>query len=187
MKNSNSIEQVLLIEARARQRYYQCFNEMLKGRDFYFIKRTKRPPQDALNAMISFGNVWLYRKIAQMIYRTGVDIRISFVHSAMKRNENLNLDVADIFKPIIVDRVIYTLINKRMISAEKHFEKVGKGVFLNKEGKKIFLQELEYKMKQSIKVGEQKYTYEQIVFQEIRKLEKSLVYDFKYKPFKYQL
>lgn len=99
---------------------------------FKFTVRSRRPPKDEINAMISFGNVYLYQKIAQMIHRTSVDIRISFVHSAMKRYENLNLDLADIFKPIIVDRVIYTLINKKMIVKDKHFQKEAQGAtFLN--------------------------------------------------------
>lgn len=187
IKRSNSVEQVLLVEARARQKYYKCFNEMIKGKEFVFIKRTKRPPQDEINALISFGNTWLYRKIAQIIYRTSVDIRISLVHSAMKRNENLNLDVADIFKPIIVDRVICTLINKRMLSAAQHFQRMDNGVFLNNEGKKIFLQELEYKIHRIITLDTQKYSYEQVIFEEIKKLEKSFLSGQKYKPFKYQI
>lgn len=188
MNKAKTIEQILMIEARCRQKYYQCFNEMFSNNAFHFSIRTKRPPKDEVNAMISFGNVYLYQKIAQMIYRTSLDIRISFVHSAMKRCENLNLDMADIFKPVIVDRVICTLINKKMISKEKHFEKAEQnGIYLNKEGKRILLQELDRKLRQTITVNKIEYTYERLMYQEIRKLEKSILYDEPYKSFKYQI
>lgn len=97
---AKNIENILLTEARCRQKYYNCINEMLSNDSFYFNNRSRRPPKDEINSMISFGNVYLYQKIAKLIHRTNVDIRISFVHSAMQRYENLNLDIADIFKPI---------------------------------------------------------------------------------------
>ena len=103
MNETTSIEELLLIEARARQKYYGCFNVMINKDQFHFAKRTKRPPKDEINALISFGNVYLYSRIAQMIRKSSLDIRISFVHTALKRYENLNLDIAVIFKPIIVD------------------------------------------------------------------------------------
>lgn len=73
--------------------------------------------------MISFGYAYLYQKIAQMIRKNSVDIRISFVHAAIKRYQNLNLDIADIFNSIIVDHVICTLINKKMILKNKYFQR----------------------------------------------------------------
>lgn len=188
MNQADSIENILLTEARCRQKYYRCFNEMIMNEEFCFTVRSRRPPKDEINAMISFGNVYLYQKVAQIIRRTSVDIRISFVHSAMQRYENLNLDIADIFKPIIVDRVICTLINKRMIIKDKHFQKEEQGAtFLNNEGKQIMLQELEHKMKQVVTVNVIKYTYERLIYQEIKNLENSFLKGQRYKPFKYQL
>lgn len=116
------------------------------------------------------------------------DIRISFVHSAMQRYENLNLDIADIFKPIIIDRVICTLLNKRMIAKNKHFQREELGAtFLNNDGKQIMIQELERKMNQVITVASIKYTYERLIYQEIKNLENSFLKGQKYKPFKYQV
>lgn len=91
---------MMMLEAQARQKYYGCFNSILEGKQFYFDKRTRRPPQDPLNAMISFGNTLLYQRIANEINRTSLDIRIGIVHAAGNRPESLNLDLADLFKPI---------------------------------------------------------------------------------------
>lgn len=104
MKQSKSVNQLLTIEARAKQKYLQTFDEMISDDRFKFDKRTRRPPLNEVNAMISFGNTFIYRRIANEIYRTALDIRIGFVHAANSRSESLNLDIAEIFKPIIVDR-----------------------------------------------------------------------------------
>ena len=138
--------------------------------------------------MISFGNVYLYQKIGHIIHKSQLDIKISFVHSAMKRYENLNLDLADIFKPIIVDRVIFRLIHKRMIDVEEHFCKDENGaVFLNEVGKRIVIETLEWKMQQVVTVDNRMFTYERLLIKEVQKLEKAILEGQKYKPFKYQL
>lgn len=62
MNEAKSVDELLIIEARCRQKYYLCFNDMICDEDFFFVRRSKRPPQDAINAMISFGNVFLYQK-----------------------------------------------------------------------------------------------------------------------------
>lgn len=187
MNETNDIDKLLLIEARARQKYYQCLNEILGEPDFYFKFRSRRPPKDEINALISFGNVYLYQKLSQIIHGTSVDIRISFVHSALKRYENLNLDIADIFKPVIVDRVIFRVINKKMITSDEHFTKENDAVFLNAEGKRIFIKELEWKMKQAVTVDGEQYTYERLLHREIHNLEQGILDNVKYKPFKYQM
>lgn len=187
MNESNDIDKLLLIEARARQKYYQSLNEILGDPKFCFRLRTRRPPKDEINALISFGNVYLYQKLSQIIHGTAVDIRISFVHSALKRYENLNLDIADIFKPIIVDRVIFRMINKKMISADEHFIKEKDAVLLNAEGKRIFIKELEWKMKQAVTVDGEQYTYERLLHREVHNLEQGILGNQKYKPFKYQM
>ena len=181
-----SVENLLLLEARCRQKYYQYINEMIHQNDFKMTIRTKRPPKDAINSLISFGNTCLYQRISQLIHRTSVDVRISFVHSAMKRYENLNLDLADIFKPILIDRIIFSLINKKRITTDKHFVEDNGGVFLNTEGKKLFLNEFENKMNQIITIHEQPFTYDRLIMNEIKKLETSFLQQTTYKPYKHQ-
>ena len=188
MNEAKTIEQLMLIEARARQTYYKTFNCILNQDDFRFINRSKRPPKDAINALISFGNVYLYNKLSTYIRMTTLDIRIGFLHSTNNRAESLNLDIAEIFKPIIVDRVIFTLINKHMINVKDYFEEVeGGGIYLNKTGKKIFLEELRGKLYQKVKMGKEYITYDAIMKKEVHKISRYVMYNEKYKPYKYIL
>lgn len=188
MKLANTIESLLLHEARMRELYYSSYNIIIKNDEFHFTKRTRRPPQDAaLNAMISFGNTIIYQKIASEIYKTKLDIRISYLHSATRRYENLNLDISEILKPILVDKVIFLLINKRIIDAKVHFEKRNHGVFLNKEGKYIFIEQLNKKLNSTITIKHQKITYQEKLQQEVLKLLRYFKYDEEYEPYKYRM
>ena len=97
MNEGDSIEKLMLIEGRARQLYYNAFGKVINNSDFNFVKRTKRPPEDAINAMISFGNTLLYNQFLHIIWKTSLDPRIGVVHATNRRSHSLNLDFADIF------------------------------------------------------------------------------------------
>ena len=186
MRTSEEYNKILLLEARIREIYYSTFNLILKNKDYYFYKRTKRPPEDPINSLISFGNALLYNYIAKEIYKTTLDIRIAFLHASNNRYESLNLDISEVFKPIIVDRVIFSLINKKMINAKVHFEKNNQAVYLNKEGKTIFIREFYEKLKEALKSKNGAITYEMLIRKEIYKLLNYINGETKdYKAFKY--
>ncbi len=187
IKEAKSINQLMLFEARNRQEYYHCFNEMIHPKEFSFTKRSKRPPKDPLNAMISFGNMCLYQRIATELEKHQLDIRIGYLHATNQRRTSLNLDVAEIYKPIIVDRVIFTLINKGMIKEERDFAKTkdGKGVYLNASGKRIFLQEFENKLRQRICYEGNQTTYQGLIRQECSNLFQWIANGKTYEPYRY--
>lgn len=115
-----------------------------------------------------------------------MDIRIGFVHASNRRSETLNLDIAEIFKPIIVDRAIFTIIHNRIVKSKEHFEVGENGeVYLNKKGKKMFIQELEKKLYQKVKIGDATRTYDWIIRNEIQKVVRAIKDNEKYKPYKY--
>ena len=182
---AKSVDEMMLVEARARQDYYSAFNFILRQREFRFTKRTRRPPEDALNAMISFGNTLLYNAAYREIIKTSLDVRIGAVHAANRRNYSLNLDFADIFKPIIVDRVIFSLINCMQIKVEEHFEEKEGGIYLNQEGKRLFLEEFEEKMRDVLVVRGKKFTYRKLLEHEIYAYQRFVMEGSSYRPYKY--
>lgn len=124
---------MMLIKAKDRQEHYSVFDQILENEEFKFVQRTKRPPKNELNACLSFGNTLLYNQFSSLIWKKGLDIRFGIVHATNRRTRSLNLDFADIFKPIIIDRVIFTMINKKMLMVSMDFEK-------NKYGRSVFIQ-----------------------------------------------
>lgn len=98
----------------------------------------------------------------------------------------MNLDLADIYKPIIVDRVIFSLINLYQIKAEEDFEQSENGgVYLNKQGKRVFIEQFEQKLADRITIKGKEYTYGQLMEEEVRRFLRGIMEKEKYKPYKY--
>ena len=179
-----TIEQLMAIEGNIRDAYYGSFDTIIGDPDFPFVERSKRPPGNELNALISFGNSLMYTTTLSEIYRTHLDPRIGFLHASNFRRFTLQLDVAEIFKPIIVDRVIFTLVGKRMLK-KADFEKRLNGIVLTEKGRTAFIKEFEQKMMTTIKHRDLgcEVTYRRLVRMELYKLEKHLMGERKYEPF----
>lgn len=179
-----SIEEMMAIEGNIREAYYAAFDAILENSEFIFDKRTRRPPKNHLNTLISFGNSILYTTVLSEIYNTHLDPRIGFLHTTNNRRFSLNLDIAEIFKPIIIDRAIFTLISKKMLTSKNFDSKLG-GMFIKDEGKKIFIQEIDEKLKSTInhkRLGNQ-VSYKRLIRMELYKLEKHLIGEEIYEPF----
>lgn len=187
-KQSESISALMLLEGRIREVYYSCLNDILPCDAFLFTKRSRRPPRDPLNSLISFGNTLLYRRIAREIYKSRLDIRIGFLHAANRRYESLNLDISEVFRAVLIEKVIFSLINRHMISEKLHFDTLADGaVYLNKEGKNIFITGFEDKMVQRVKKSGGTISYIELIQAEIQKLTRYFDNGEPYKAYKYFL
>ncbi|MFT9848914.1 type I-B CRISPR-associated endonuclease Cas1b [Aneurinibacillus sp. REN35] len=184
-QQAQSVPQVMGIEGRIRHLYYQSFNQMIK-QDFVFDKREKQPPRDPMNALISFGNTMMYRAVLSEIYRTALHPTISYLHEPSTKRFSLSLDIAEIFKPLIIDPLIFSLINKKVIT-KKHFDYLeGEICYLSEDGRKKFIQAFEEKLKTSVvhRGLKRKTTYRYLIRLECYKLIKHLLADENYKPLK---
>lgn len=148
-------------------------------------KRVKRPPDNPMNALISFGNTLLYAKTVSAIYRTHLDQRISFLHEPAERRFSLSLDISEVFKPIIVFKTIFELVNNRRIQVEKHFEKSVNYCLLNDEGRKIFIEAFEKRMDTTFMHPKlkRKVTYRTAIKLDCYKLIKYILEDQEFVPF----
>ncbi len=175
---------LMAIEGNMRDMYYKAFDEIIDDEDFTFEKRTRRPPKNELNALISFGNSLLYVLVLSEIYKTHIDPRIGYLHTTNFRRFTLNLDVAEIFKPIIIDRIIFTLIRKKMITKDDFEPDMG-GILLKEKGKKTFVEQFDKKLVSTIKHKElgRNVSYRRLIRMELYKLEKHLIGEEKYEPY----
>lgn len=184
MQKMDQIDTLMAMEGNIREEYYSCFNKIISNTDFTFIKRSKRPPLDKINALISFGNSIMYSAVLSEIYQTQLDPRIGYLHSTNMRRFTLNLDVAEIFKPIIIDRCIFSLVNKEVITS-KDFENQFNGILLSELGKKKFLQEYNTKLLTTIKHPKLnlEVSYRRLIRMELYKIQKHITDDEKYEGF----
>ena len=184
ISEQDSTEKLMAIEGNIRDKYYSVFDEILEDDCFKFETRTRRPPKNRINALISFGNSLLYTTVLSEIYKTHLDPRISFLHATNFRRFSLNLDIAEIFKPILVDRMLFSLVNKGELKS-KHFEKRMGGIVMNEIGVKIFSKEFEERLQRTIrhkKIGKH-VSNRRLLRLELYKLEKHLIGEEEYHPF----
>lgn len=181
--NTSSIQELMNVEGRVRNWYYTEIDNIVPEK-FRIGLRTRRPPTNMMNCLISFGNQLLYSTIITEIYNTQLHPTVSYLHEPFERRFSLALDISEIFKPIIVDRLVLKLVNKKMID-ESHFRKELNGVLLNEKGKRLFLKEYETKLKSTIKHKQlrRNVSYQRLIRLELYKLIKHLIGMEEYKPF----
>lgn len=142
LEKANSINQIMFIEGMIWNKFYDSFSIFL-DESFSLGKRVRRPPDNPLNAMISFGNTLLYTKTISAIYQTHLDQSVSFLHESSDARFSLSLDLSEVFKPVLVFKTIFELVNLRKINAKKHFDKKLNYCLLNENGRKIFIESFE--------------------------------------------
>lgn len=179
----SAIEELMGIEGNIRQTYYDAFDEIIDS--FDMGGRTKQPPHNEINALISFGNMLCYTVCLKSIHQTQLNPTISYLHTPGDRRFSLCLDISEIFKPIIVDRTIFRVLNKRELQ-EKHFEYKINRCLLSPIGKKLFVQAFEERLNETIKHRKlgRNVSYKYLVKLECYKLAKELLSIEEYHPFK---
>lgn len=179
--------ELMSIEGRIRDRYYQSWNLILNLDETFraFTKRERRPPTNPLNALISFGNMMLYATVLNEIYQTQLNPTISFLHEPGTRRYSLCLDLSEIFKPILVDRVIFKLVNNQMLG-EEDFARELKACYLKESGSKVFSQQFDERLNQTFEHRKLKkhISYRHLIRLECYKLSKHLIADQRYEGFR---
>jgi CRISPR-associated protein Cas1 len=177
------IPQLMGAEGNIRKTYYEGFNLIIN--DFTMAGRSMQPPLNEVNALISYGNMMCYSECLRAIHQTQLNPTISYLHTPGERRYSLALDIAEIFKPLLVDRVIFKVLNKKMLSPENFDRKLNR-VHLNEKGKKIFIQQWEERLTETIKHRTLKrdVSYKHLLKLECYKLQKHLLGIENYKPFK---
>lgn len=184
LEKAKDIKQILAIEGKIWATFYSSFKYFLP-QEFLINKRVKRPPDNPTNAMISFGNTLLYTKTISQIYNTHLDQSISFLHEPSEARFSLSLDLSEVFKPVIVFKTIFDLVNNKKIKVEKHFEEKMNYSLMNEEGKKIFIEAFENRINQTFEHPKlkRKITYKQAIKLDGYKLIKFIVENKEFKPF----
>lgn len=181
---TKTVQELMGIEGKCRKTYYQSFEIIIN--DFEMNGRHRQPPSNEINALISFGNMMCYALALDCIYHTTLNPTISFLHEPGARRYSLALDIAEIFKPIFVDRSIFKLLNKKELQT-KHFEQSLKGCFLQDKGRRVFVEDWDKRLKQTIKHRSlnRKVSYKTLVKYDCHALVRYILkIDKIYRPFK---
>lgn len=177
INNVKNINSLMLVEAEARKSYYYSFSKILELDNF---KRVTRGAKDLINILLNFINSLLYSLVFSEIMKTNISGMIGIIHEVDNDRYPLIYDISDIFKPILVDRLIFRLINRKQLN-NSH---VDDGILSNSAIKIIFKE-------WNIQINEKIYSnnlkryvnYRYLIREELYKLERYLMKDIKYKSF----
>lgn len=180
---SRSITELMGYEGNIRKTYYQAWN-IIVNQEVEFEKRVKHPPDNMINSLISYVNTLIYTKVLAEIYQTQLNPTISYLHEPGVRRFSLSLDIAEIFKPLIGDRLIFSLLNKKQIT-EKSFTKDLNYLHLTKSASQLIVSELDHRLQQTLhhKNLDKNVSYQCLIRLECYKLVKHLLGEKEYDPF----
>lgn len=141
LQSANDHKMLLGFEGKAAVAYFGVLDELiLQQKDvFFFHGRNKRPPEDNVNALLSFGYTLLSHDCASACESVGLDAYVGFLHQDLPGRISLALDLMEELRAIMVDRFVITLINKKILTSAHFIKKENNAVLLNKEGRRIFL------------------------------------------------
>jgi len=179
-----SINEIMGIEGNIRKTYYSTWNDIVK-QDIQFEKRVKRPPDNMINSLISFINSLIYTTTLSEIYKTQLNPTVSFLHEPGTKRFSLSLDIAEIFKPLIGDRMMFSMLNKNQIT-EEDFERESNFLYLKESGKRKILMEYDKRLESTISHKElgRDVSYRYLIRLECYKLIKHIIGEKEYSGFK---
>lgn len=175
---------MMALEGNVRKIYYSCWWEWL-GKSAENFKRVYHPPDNPLNALISFVNSLLYTACVSELYRTALYPGISYLHTPQSRRFSLALDLVEPFKPLMADRLIFSLLNKNEIT-EKDFRPYSNGYLLTDDARRKILQHWDLLLKKTVHQERLKrsVSYRQLLRLDCYKLIKFLLEDIDFSPYR---
>lgn len=181
---TTSITELMGIEGNIRKQYYSAWNTII-NQEINFEKRVMHPPDNMINSLISYVNSLIYTKVLSEIYHTQLNPTISYLHEPGTRRYSLCLDLSEIFKPLLGDRLIFSLLNRKQIT-EDSFTKELNFLHLKKEASKLIAEEFEKRVRTTImhKELEKQVSYQYLIRLEAYKLIKHLIGEKEYSGFK---
>ena len=184
LSDVKSVQEIMGIEGNIRKMYYSAWSIII-NQEIEFDKRVMHPPDNMINSLISFVNSLIYTRTLSEIYHTQLNPTISYLHEPGVRRYSFCLDISEVFKPLIGDRLIFSLLNRKQIT-ENSFTKELNYLHLKKEASQLIVSEFENRMKQTImhrELGRQ-VSYQYLIRLEVYKLIKHLIGEKEYEGFR---
>lgn len=181
---TSTVDVLMGIEGEIHRNYYSAWENIFEQKTD-FISRVRRPPDNMVNTLISFLNMMMYSSCLSEIYVSQLNPTISYLHSVSERRFSLCLDLSEIFKPLVVDRLIFSLVNKKIVSKDS-FEQGSNGCYMKKATILKVTKAYDEYLRKTImhRTLRRKVSYRHLIRLECYKLIKDLMGEQEYMPFK---
>lgn len=166
-------ENLFGIEGEASRIYFQALSNILPA-NVYAGKRTKQPPGDLFNAMLSYGYGILYTEVEKACILSGLNPYMGFLHTDMPGKPSMVLDLIEEFRQPIVDRAVLNLVTKRIIT-EKDLKPVEGGFYLSRTGRRKTQEAVSERLVRIIDYRNLRHSFSSLILQQARNIAKFLV------------
>jgi len=151
LPNIDNYDELLGAEGIGSADYFSCFDILLRSEEFKFEKRSRRPPKNDVNAMLSFGYAMLFNDCVSACEGVGLDPAVGFLHTDRPGRFSLALDLMEEFRPALVDRLVLALINRRQVQPSDFIKKETGAIEMSDATRKTFLVSYQEKKQESLK------------------------------------
>lgn len=152
VRKCENLERLRGLEGQAATEYNKVFDQMIlqQKNHFYFHARSRRPPLDNVNAMLSLAYTLLANEVASALETVGLDAYVGFLHRDRPGRASLALDVMEELRGVYADKFVLSLINKRVVSSEDFLRKENGAIIMREESRKRFLKAWQEKKQEKI-------------------------------------
>lgn len=175
IKDAKSREEIMGYEGIISKMYFKALGQLVP-KEFAFNKRSRRPPLDEFNSLLSFGYTLLTYDMYTAITNHGLNPYFGILHALKNHHPALASDLIEEWRPTIIDSMVMGIIHHREIGKE-HFQipQNGDGIYLNREGRNIFIHAYERKMRTINKYGGDSVSYRDFINRQVDKLSQSMM------------
>lgn len=151
IEKCETVSQIMGYEGNAAKIYFKCLGKLVPP-EFSFEKRSRRPPKDSFNSMLSLGYSILLNEIYGKIENRGLNPYFGFMHEDRENHPTLASDLMEEWRAVIVDSLVMGLVTGHEITKEHFIQGIDDpGIYLTKDGMRIFIQKFEKKLRQEMK------------------------------------
>jgi CRISPR-associated protein Cas1 len=178
VKSAETLDKIFGYEGAGASAYFSGFGECITNPDFIFYARSRRPPLNPVNALLSFGYQVLWNHLLALIELQGLDPYSACLHQGSQRHAALASDLIEEFRSPIIDSLVLYIINRKFVSAKDDFTYKNGGCYLNNDGRKKFLANFLQRMEELINTGkEEKQPRWDLLMRQVKRYK-----DFVYNP-----
>lgn len=182
----DDLDQLRGYEGIAAARYFPALGQLITVEAFQFRQRSRRPPRDATNAMLSFGYTLLHNNVLSLILAEGLNPYLGNLHRSDRKETHLAFDMIEEFRSPVVDTLVITLINRGVIKPDDFGPSPdGEGIYLSDEARRRFIQEFEKRISTETAhpMVKKPVSYRRAIQLQVQRYKKCLIHGTPYEAF----
>ncbi|NEQ51384.1 MAG: CRISPR-associated endonuclease Cas1 [Leptolyngbya sp. SIO3F4] len=182
----DDLDQLRGYEGVAAARYFPALGQLITVEEFQFNQRSRRPPKDATNAMLSFGYTLLHNNVLSLILAEGLNPYLGNLHRSDRKETHLAFDLIEEFRSPVVDTLVITLINRGVIKPDEFGPSPdGEGIYLSDDARRRFIREFEKRMSTETAhpMVKKPVIYRRAIQLQVQRYKKCLLDGVAYEPF----